>query len=721
MTLAEAMADERRALPNVAKQLPLGKLRPPAMRPELERSALRHAIASISQGVLITGPDQMTLSVNKAFEQMTGYTEAELLGRSCKLLQGPATSLQTVKELRAALNAQEPFHGELLNYKKDGTEFWNELSINPVFGRGGELTHFVGIQRDVSERKIHQAQIKLAAQVFAQGHEGIMVMDERRTIVMVNQAFTDISGYAQSDVQGKTNRMFSSGWQDESFYQAKWHAINSTGRWQGEVWHRRKCGSELLVWLTITAMHDEQGRVCNYIGTFSDISGQLASRERISWLSHFDTLTNLPNRTLFMDRLGLAIKRAQRTGLTVAVLLLDIDHFKEINDTLGHDQGDRLLVAAAQRLRCAVRDTDTVARLGGDEFAIIVSDLQNLHPVKTVAQNILDTLAAPFALDLGSVYVSASVGIALCPTDAVGIDTLLKSADQAMYAAKASGRNCYSFYTHELQDHAQNRLWLANELRSALVSDQFWLAYQPILNLKTGTVRKAEALIRWQHPVRGLISPSDFIPVAESTGLIVDIGEWVFRTAAAQVAQLRNTHAADFQLSVNKSPAQFHRHSASTETWNQHLVDRGLSCQSIVVEITEGLLLEASQHVDDQLRSLREAGVQVSLDDFGTGYSSLAYLQKHDIDYVKIDQSFVRNLVSGSKEMTLCEAIIAMAHKLDIQVIAEGIETTEQLDLLRDAGCDYGQGYLFARPMSAQAFDAYLAQSATGGNAVPKG
>lgn len=721
MTLPAAVLNMPPIPTSAAKPQSIASLRALVLRPELERATLRHAIASISQGVLISGPDRLTLSVNKAFEDMTGYTEAELLDRNCALMQGPDTSAQTLAEMRAALNAQEPFYGEILNYKKDGTAFWNELSINPVFGRSGELTHFVGIQRDVTERKSQQTQIKLASQVFAQGHEGIMVMDAQRSIVMVNQAFTDICGYSQADVLGKTNRMLSSGRQDESFYAVKWRAIETTGHWQGEVWNRRKDGTEFLEWLTITAMHDEQGEVCNYIGTFSDISEQLAARERISWLSHFDVLTHLPNRALFMDRLGLEIKRAHRSGLTVAVLLLDIDHFKEINDTLGHDQGDRLLVEAAQRVRSVVRDMDTVARLGGDEFAVIVSDLRDLHPVKTVAQNILDALAAPFALDSGAVYVSASVGIALYSHDASNIETLLKSADQAMYAAKASGRNCYSFFTSELQDQAQNRLWLANELRTALSASQFWLAYQPIVDLNTGTVRKAEALIRWQHPVRGLISPAEFIPVAESTGLIVDIGEWVFRTAAEQVSQLRSTHAADFQVSVNKSPAQFHRQTASTETWNEQLADRGLSCQSIVVEITEGLLLEASQRVDDQLRSLREAGVQVSLDDFGTGYSSLAYLQKHDIDYVKIDQSFVQNLVSGSKEMTLCEAIIAMAHKLGIQVIAEGIETTEQMELLQAAGCDYGQGYLFARPMSAEAFDVFLAQSSTSGNAISKG
>ena len=721
MTLTAAVLDAVSVPAAAAKLQSVGSLRALAMRPELERATLRHAIASISQGVLISGPDRLTLSANKAFEDMTGYTEAELLDRNCALLQGPHTSVQTLEEMRATLEAHQPYYGEILNYKKDGTTFWNELSINPVFGRDGTLTHYVGIQRDVTERKAQQTQIKLASQVFAQGREGIMVMDAQRGIVMVNQAFTDISGYSQSEVLGKTHRMLSSGRQDESFYKAKWRSIDTTGHWQGEIWHRRKDGTEFLEWLTITAMHDEQGKVCNYIGTFSDISEQLAARERISWLSHFDVLTNLPNRALFMDRLGLEIKRAHRSALTVAVLLLDIDHFKEINDTLGHEQGDRLLIEAAQRVRSVVRDVDTVARLGGDEFAVIVSDVHDLHPAETVAQNILDALAAPFALASGPVYVSASLGIALYPNDASNIETLLKSADQAMYAAKAGGRNCYSFFTSELQDHAQNRLWLANELRTALSAGQFWLAYQPIVDLKTGTVRKAEALIRWQHPVRGLISPAEFIPVAESTGLIVDIGEWVFRTAAEQVSQLRSTHAADFQVSVNKSPAQFHRQSASGETWNQHLADRGLSCQSIVVEITEGLLLEASQRVDDQLRSLREAGVQVALDDFGTGYSSLAYLQKHDIDYVKIDQSFVRNLVSGSKEMTLCEAIIAMAHKLDIQVIAEGIETNEQLALLQAAGCDYGQGYLFARPMSAQAFDAFLAQSGTESSAILKG
>jgi EAL domain-containing protein (putative c-di-GMP-specific phosphodiesterase class I) len=355
-----------------------------------------------------------------------------------------------------------------------------------------------------------------------------------------------------------------------------------------------------------------------------------------------------------------------------------------------------------------VRETDTVARLGGDEFTIILSELDNPGNVERVAQDILKKLAEPFHLKHEVAYVSASIGITFYPDDGEGIDTLLKNADQAMYASKNQGRNRYNYFTPSMQEAAQTRMRLANDLRGALEAGQFSMAYQPIVEMATGVIHKAEALIRWRHPTRGMVSPTEFITIAEETGLIIDIGDWVFREAACQVKHWRERHHADFQISINKSPIQFHNEGNSHAAWFEHLQQQGLPGQSIVVEITEGLLLDAGIAITDQLLEFRDEGIQVALDDFGTGYSSLSYLKKFDIDYLKIDRTFVSNLAYGSDDMALCEAIIVMAHKLGIKVIAEGVETPQQRDLLTSVGCDYGQGYLFSRPVPAIEFEALL-------------
>jgi len=372
--------------------------------------------------------------------------------------------------------------------------------------------------------------------------------------------------------------------------------------------------------------------------------------------------------------------------------------------------GDQLLKEAAVRIRSCVRDTDTVARLGGDEFSVVLGELEELSSVERIAQNILDRLAEPFQLGDETSYISASIGITLFPDDAADIDALMKNADQAMYAAKHAGRGRYRYFTSALQDVAQKRMRLTNDLRLALPAGQFLLHYQPIVELHSGAIHKAEALLRWQHPERGMISPAEFIPIAEDTGLIVAIGDWVFHSATRQLAQWRQDFCSDFQLSVNKSPVQF-RQENSSHAWVEHLHNQGLSGDSIVVEITEGLLMDAGSAITGHLLDFCAAGINVALDDFGTGYSSLAYLKKFDIDYLKIDQSFVRNLAHEAHDLALCEAIIVMAHKLNIKVIAEGVETLEQRDLLAQMGCDYAQGYFYSRPLPPAEFTRLLASS----------
>ena len=411
-----------------------------------------------------------------------------------------------------------------------------------------------------------------------------------------------------------------------------------------------------------------------------------------------------------MDRLQHEIQRAQRVPVKTAVLLLDLDRFKEINDSLGHEQGDELLIQTAARLRTCVRETDTVARLGGDEFALILNEIEGMDAAQAIASKILHSLHQPYELKGGRGHISASIGIALYPDDAGQADDLLKAADQAMYAAKDAGRNCFNFFTSTLQELAQKRTWLTQAMHEAIAGNQFWVVYQPIVEMATGRTVKAEALIRWCHPERGLISPGEFIPVAESSGLINSIGDWVFENALAQVRRCRAMHDPDFQISVNKSPVQFRSSNDVNPCWPDKMLSYGLPGNCVVAEITEGLLLDTSDGVAKQFRDFCDSGIQVALDDFGTGFSSLSYLQKHDIDFIKIDQSFVKNLSATSKDLALCEAIVVMAHKLGIKVIAEGVETEEQRRLLQRAGCDFGQGYLFSRPMPPQEFEEWLLQ-----------
>lgn len=569
------------------------------------------------------------------------------------------------------------------------------------------------------DRSRSNDELQLASLVYQNSSEAMAVTDSQGTIININPAFTELTGYSPNEVIGKSHNILNSERHGEQFYEAMWQAINSNGHWKGEIWNRRKNGDIFAEQLTINTIFNADGSPHRRVALFSDITQKKESEELIWTQANFDPLTGLPNRRMFHDRLDQELKKSHRSGLRMALILLDLDRFKEINDTLGHDMGDLLLKDASQRLLRCVRDSDTVARLGGDEFTIILSELEDTESTERVVNNILQKLAEPFQLKTKLAYVSASIGITLYPKDADKIDALIKNADQAMYAAKHQGRNRYCYFTPSMHEAAQERMLIADDLRHALATEQFTVFYQPVVALESGAIHKAEALIRWQHPIRGMIGPTEFIHIAEDIGLIADIGDWVFKQAANQVKHWRAHYHEDFQISVNRSPVQFfdgHSH----HTWLQHLQSLNLPGQSIVAEITEGLLLDASNVVKEQLLAYRDAGIQVSLDDFGTGYSSLAYLKKFDIDYLKIDQSFVGNLAPDSSDKIVCEAIIVMAHKLGMKVIAEGIETTQQRDILIASGCDYGQGYLFSRPLPAAAFEKLLKNHAANDHALDK-
>jgi len=543
----------------------------------------------------------------------------------------------------------------------------------------------------------------LASLIYTSSSEAMFVLDENEQIIATNPAFTEITGYSQVEVFGKNPSFLSTTENHEKSYQFMWQRIENKGSWSGEIWGERKNGDAFINWLTVNSIYSTKGELQKRIAIFSDITEQKNAEAIILKQANFDDLTNLPNRRLFKEYLKLELKKAERTEKPLALLFIDLDHFKDVNDTHGHDIGDKLLIEASKRINACVRNSDTVSRIGGDEFTVILPELVNQGNVDKIALSILETLQKPFIIDKNKTFISASIGITLSPNDTDDLSCLLKYADQAMYKAKSSGRNQFCYFTRSMQEHAHKKQALLKDLHAAIANHEFELYFQPIINCKNKKIEKAEALIRWHHPVLGMIPPNDFIPLAEESGLIVDIGNWVFKQATLITKDWVDNFSPNFKMSINKSPVQFQR-SVEHDHWFDHIENINLDPHHLVIEITEGILLEGNNQIIDKLIKYREIGIKISMDDFGTGYSSLAYLQKFSIDYLKIDKSFIDNIAKKQDDSILTEAILAMAHKLGIQVIAEGVETIEQHDLLISMGCDYIQGYFISKPIPADAF-----------------
>ena len=646
--------------------------------------------------------------VNLSGATLLGHDRSRLHGHRLSRFLDPQSRQPFLAFLRSVFSKHTPqscvLHLITLNSNPRYVQL--DASVDP----SGKTCH--AVMQDITERKLAEESMQLASLVYENSSEAMAVMDADGYFLSVNPAFTALSGYLQGDVRGARFGVLRTEHDVPAAYDLLLRSIEATGHWQGEIWVRRKTGEARICSLNVNAIFNSDRSVQRYVALFCDITKRKQSEDLIWKQANFDSLTGLPNRNMFLDHLEQEIRKSHRSGMPLALMFLDLDHFKDINDTLGHAAGDLLLKEAAQRLCNCIRDTDTVARLGGDEFTIVMGELDDVDAVERIANDILASLVRPFYLADTVVHVTASIGVTVYPGDATDTASLLKSADQAMYAAKGRGRNCCHYFTPAMQDAAQIRMRLIHDLRKAVTGNQFQLLYQPIVDMATGAIDKAEALIRWYHPTRGMIEPAHFIPVAEDARIITDIGNWVFREAGRCVAHWRAAYHEDFQVSVNMSPVEFldttpHIFSAERE-----------SATGITVEITEGILLDAGAAVTERLNALRDNGVQVSLDDFGTGYSSLSYLKKFDIDYIKIDRSFVCNLASDSDDLALCEAIIVMAHKLGLKVIAEGIETEQQRLLLAEARCDFGQGFLYSKAVSATEFEGFLRKEVQGGSSV---
>jgi diguanylate cyclase (GGDEF)-like protein/PAS domain S-box-containing protein len=583
---------------------------------------------------------------------------------------------------------------------------WIRAIAHPVVEQG-KVTKVRGTMQDITERRHLEESMRMANLIYQTSSEAIAVTDAANLVVDVNPAFLRQTGCAADQVLGRRPGMFSSEMHDAAFYEGLWQELALRDHWQGELWDRNQDGSLTARSVNIRVIRDPDGKPYRHVIQFYDITEQKRKDELIWKQTNFDVLTGLPNRRLFIDRLEQAIRKAREGGTGLGLMFVDLDRFKHINDTFGRANGDRVLLEVVRRLRAGAPETATVARLGGDSFAIAMSTLEKRLHLEMAAEALVEALSSPLPLDGGErAWLTASMGIAVYPEDGTQAEELIKNAEQAMYMAKDEGRGRFSYFTRSMQREAQAKLTLTNDLRHALERREMHLFYQPIVEIASGRIRKAEALLRWSHPVHGMVSPARFIPLAEESGLIVEIGDWVVQQAISSIERWRTKYGSLVELSVNNSPAQFEQGSQCQ--WIDRLVRSGLPPDSLTVEITEGVLVKDSDQVRACLKRLHESGAKVSIDDFGTGFSALSYLKHFDVDYLKIDKSFIANLTEDDSDQALTAAIIDMAHKLGIQAIAEGVETRAQRDMLARFGCDYIQGHLYSRAVPREIFELML-------------
>lgn len=545
------------------------------------------------------------------------------------------------------------------------------------------------------------------SRIYENTVEGIIITDQNAVIQAVNPAFSSITGYTPHEVAGKTPALLKSGNHDQLFYREMWAALHDNGKWTGEIWNKRKNGEIYPEWLNITVVRDAQGRVSQYVALFSDITQHKRSEELLRHQAYHDALTGLPNRLLFGENLELALAQAKRSNHGVAVMLMDMDHFKYVNDTFGHDYGDKLLVMVAQRLRSVIRKGDTLARMGGDEFTLLLPAVREPDEITKVAEKIFKEFSTPFTIEKNDFTVTSSIGVSTYPQDGDSPETLLKNADSAMYQAKEEGRNSCVYFTPAMNEKMKQRVDIENELRHAIDAGELEVYFQPKQRLHDGALVGMEALVRWNHPQRGLVMPGKFIAIAENTGLIIPLGWFVLEEACRRTAAWSRA-GADLRVAVNLSAYQF-RDKGMLEVITRVLEQSGLDPNRLEIELTESLVMHDPEANIEQLVMLKRLGISIAIDDFGTGYSSLSYLKRLPVDTLKIDQSFIQGVANDAHDAELVRAIISMAHGFKLEVVAEGVETAEQREFLLRQGCDVTQGYLYARPMPADAFEAFLA------------
>lgn len=681
----------------------LGRLRTSERR---YRDLIEHMRDGVAVMVAIgDGRDFAYIDINAAAERIDGLDRAEVVGRTFTSVFPAAAEAGLLDAARRVFASGQAENLPMTFYQDDRISGWRDHCFYRL--PTGEVVH---VYADVTAKKRAEAGLLMASAVFQHTGEGILVTDASGRIQRVNPAFSQITGYQAEEVLGKTPAILKSDHQDPDFYKFMWSELRAAGRWQGEIWNRRKNGEAFLEWLTINAVHDDDGNVAQYVAVFDDISELHEKEQRIRHQAYHDALTGLPNRTLLLDRLNHFIGAAERGAVNVAVLFLDLDRFKVVNDSLGHDVGDELLRAVASRLKGSLRRADTVARLGGDEFVVLCAAWQNPSDVAQVGEKVLELLKEPFVVAGHLLHVGASVGIALYPADGGDAHALLKNADTAMYAVKEEGRDGYRFFDASMNEQAMERLTLENSLRQAVERKEFELFYQPKVLLVTGRMVGMEALIRWQS-ANGMVPPDRFIPLAEETGLVVPLGEWVLREACRQVRAWRDAGLEPGAVAVNVSARQLGQPDFADRVaaiFKEERVDP----DDIDLEITETAIMRDPDRAAAQLAQLAGNGVRIVLDDFGVGHSSLGYLKRLPISVLKMDRSFISDVIGNHDAAALARGIVRLTKALGIQVVAEGVETTEQADFLRTCGCDLAQGYLYSRPLPADRLQAEFLENA---------
>ncbi|HVJ48808.1 EAL domain-containing protein [Desulfitobacterium sp.] len=664
------------------------------------------ALEAAANSIVITDAEGHINWANSAFTALTGYSLTEVFGKNLRFLKSEVHPTEFYKELWDTIMANKVWHGEMINRKKNGTLYTEEMTITPVYFEPEQNLYFIAVKQDVTQRRKDMEEMRMAAKIFENTLEGVLITDDKGDIIFTNRSFQEITGYSTEEVLGKNPKILSSGKHNQEFYRQMWKFLLEKGEWQGEIWNRRRTGEIYPEWLTISVIKDDCGKTVQYAAILSDLTLRKKNEERIKHLAYYDALTDLPNRYLFLDRLTIALAHAARHDNTLAVLFLDLDRFKDVNDTLGHAAGDQLLQEVGRRITTCIREEDTVARMGGDEFTVLLPDIR-IEEAKDVARRILGVFRMPFILEGLELFLTPSIGIAVASDKLIDAQTILRYADLAMYKAKENGKNRYWLYQSDMDIQAQDRLTLEQRLRKGLDRNEFVLYYQPQVDVTSGKLLGMEALIRWQNPETGLVPPRKFIPIAEETGLIIPIGEWVLRTAIAQNVAWQEKGLPPLRIAVNLSVRQLQQEDL-VERISEILEEEGMKGVWLELEITESMAMQDIELTSRVLGQLKKLGIHIAIDDFGVGYSSLNYLKRFPIDTLKVDQSFIQDSLSNSENGAIVSTILELARELNYSAIVEGVETEAQLEFLKVKACEGIQGYLISRPLPARDMTIFL-------------
>lgn len=667
-------------------------------------SLIESALQQMEEGALIYSEEGKVLNSNMAAEIITGYSSFELhTVYFASLLENQADFPKIMKNLEDS----SYYIGTFSMKRKNSELFTSKIKISKT-----EVGHahylFLVTFENSSFQKRAEKEILFASKIYENIEEGVLYTNSRGKILSVNPAFQIVTGYSEEEVLGQNPSILQSGYHDETFYKAMWDEINRNGIWKGEIWNKRKNGEIYPEWLTISSICNEVGEVTNYVAVFTDITDRKQKEDKIQKLERYDVLTGVANRYVLNKELQHQIEMAEKYNQLLAVLFLDLDRFKVINETLGHYYGDLLLKKVASRIKGILKNKDIISRFGGDEFVIVLPNIKRAKEAVHMAEQIIAILQQPFALYDQEVYVTTSIGISLYPHDGDSVDLLVKNADKAMYMAKSNGRNNFELFYEELERRDETRqMFLENYLRKAIERDELFLLYQPQLNLESNEIVGVEALLRWNSKELGLISPGEFIPIAEETGLIIPISEWVVNKACEDVKKLHIQGYSNLKVSINISGIHFNQMDFSKKI-NEIIQNTNINPYLVDLELTESVIMPNASSSIDKLVKLKQCGLQLSVDDFGTGYSSLSYLHRFPIDTLKIDQSFIRNLMTYSGDSAIVKAIITMAKTLRLNIVAEGVENKKQLDLLKQEKCDIIQGFYLSKPMILKDLEEFL-------------